>query len=65
MYEDGTTANVVLTAAYYQVPYPFNLIIKSKSVVAVEENKIGTVTRGTNIFIYRENPNGWMGGILF
>ncbi|PGK35013.1 S-layer homology domain-containing protein [Bacillus thuringiensis] len=60
MYEDGTTANVVSTAAYYHVPYPFNLKIKSKSDVAVEENKVGTVTRGTNIFIYREDPNGWV-----
>ncbi|EEM38027.1 S-layer protein / Peptidoglycan endo-beta-N-acetylglucosaminidase [Bacillus thuringiensis serovar sotto str. T04001] len=60
MYEDGTTANVVSTAAYYHVPYPFSLKIKSKSDVAVEENKVGTVTRGTNIFIYREDPNGWV-----
>ncbi len=60
MYEDGTTANVVSTAAYYHVPYPFNLKIKSKSDVVVEENKVGTVTRGTNIFIYREDPNGWV-----
>ncbi|PGU17533.1 glucosaminidase domain-containing protein, partial [Bacillus thuringiensis] len=60
MYEDETTANVVSTAAYYHVPYPFNLKIKSKSDVAVEENKVGTVTRGTNIFIYREDPNGWV-----
>ncbi|QWH04234.1 S-layer homology domain-containing protein [Bacillus mycoides] len=60
MYEDGTTANVVSSAAYYHVPYPFNLKIKSKSDVAVEENKVGTVTSGINIFIYREDPNGWV-----
>ncbi|WP_272514354.1 S-layer homology domain-containing protein [Bacillus cereus] len=60
MYEDGTTANVVSSAAYYHVPYPFNLKIKSKSDVAVEENKVGTVTHGTNLFIYREDPNGWV-----
>ncbi|MEB8555942.1 S-layer homology domain-containing protein, partial [Bacillus cereus] len=60
MYEDGTTANVVSTAAYYHVSYPFNLKIKSKSDVAVEDNKVGTVTPGTTIFIYREDPNGWV-----
>ncbi|MCR6850207.1 S-layer homology domain-containing protein [Bacillus sp. IBL03825] len=60
MYADAKTANVVSSTAYYQVPYPFHLKIKSKSDVAVEENKVGTVTPGTNIFIYREDPNGWV-----
>ncbi|MGH0589938.1 S-layer homology domain-containing protein [Bacillus mycoides] len=60
MYEDGSSANIVSSAAYYHVPYPFHLKIKSKSDVAVDENKVGTVTPGTNIFIYREDPNGWI-----
>ncbi|MEC4704698.1 hypothetical protein P4J70_33065, partial [Bacillus cereus] len=41
-------------------PYPFNLKIKSRPDVAVEENKVGTVTPGTTIFIYREDPTGWV-----
>ncbi|WMW40654.1 S-layer homology domain-containing protein [Bacillus cereus] len=60
MYADGSSSNVVSSAAYYQVPYPFNLKIKSRPDVAVEENKVGTVTPGTTIFIYREDPNGWV-----
>ncbi|MEI5949446.1 glucosaminidase domain-containing protein, partial [Bacillus albus] len=60
VYADGTKANVVSSAAYYHVPYPFDLKVKSRSDVEVEENKVGTVTPGTNIIIYREDPNGWM-----
>ncbi|MEI5913474.1 S-layer homology domain-containing protein [Bacillus albus] len=60
IYADGTKANVVSSAAYYHVPYPFDLKVKSRSDVKVEENKVGTVTPGTNIIIYREDPNGWM-----
>ena len=44
MYADGSSSNVVSSATYYQVPYPFNLKIKSRPDVAVEENKVGTVT---------------------
>ncbi|PGQ46438.1 S-layer homology domain-containing protein [Bacillus thuringiensis] len=60
MYADNSSSNVVSSATYYQVPYPFNLKIKSIPDVAVEENKVGTVTPGTTIFIYREDPNGWV-----
>ncbi|EJV74891.1 S-layer homology domain-containing protein [Bacillus cereus] len=60
MYADGSSSNVVSPADYYQVPYQFNLKIKSRSDVAVEENKVGTLTSGTNIIIYREDPNGWV-----
>ena len=60
MYADGSLTNVVSSATYYQVPYPFNLKIKSRPDVAVEENKVGTVTPGTNHLIYREDPNGWV-----
>ena len=58
--QTAPSLNVVSSATYYQVPYPFNLKIKSRPDVAVEENKVGTVTSGTTIFIYREDPNGWV-----
>ena len=28
MYADGSSSNVVSSATYYQVPYPFNLKLK-------------------------------------
>ncbi|OIX21439.1 hypothetical protein BMT17_29015 [Bacillus thuringiensis serovar kurstaki] len=63
MYADGSSSNVVSSAAYYQVPYPFNLKIKSRPDVAVEENKVGTVTlEQPSLFIVKIQ---WMGRILF
>ena len=47
------------TGAYYQVPYLFNYTIKS-SDVNVEENKVGTLTTGSSVTVYREDPNGFV-----
>lgn len=60
MYADGSSANIVSSATYYYVPYPFDLKIKSRLDVDVTQNNVGTLTPGTNIFIYREDPNGWV-----
>ncbi|PEQ44220.1 hypothetical protein COL10_31630 [Bacillus cereus] len=58
MYADGSKANVVSSAAYYHVPYSFDLQIKSKP--GIEQNKVATLTPGTSIIIYREDPNEWV-----
>ena len=51
--------NVVSSATYYQVPYPFNLKIKSRPDVAVEENKVGTVTpEQPSLFIVKIQMDG-------
>ncbi|HDR7671509.1 S-layer protein / peptidoglycan endo-beta-N-acetylglucosaminidase [Bacillus cereus] len=60
MYADGSRANIISSAAYYYVPYPFDLKIKSRADVDVAQNNVGTLNPGTNIFIYREDPNGWV-----
>lgn len=60
MYLDGSGAKIISSAVYYYVPYPFDLKIKSRSDVDVTQNNVGTLTPGTNIFIYREDPNGWV-----
>ncbi|KAA0777282.1 S-layer protein [Bacillus sp. AR2-1] len=58
LYADGSKANVVSSAAYYHVPYSFDLQIKSKP--GIEKNKVATLTPGTNIIIYREDLNEWV-----
>lgn len=60
MYVDGLSLNVVLLVIYYQVFYLFNLKIKSRLDVVVEENKVGIVIFGIIIFIYCEDLNGWV-----
>ncbi|MED0951700.1 S-layer homology domain-containing protein [Bacillus mobilis] len=60
MYADGSSANILSSAAYYYVPYPFDLKIKSRADVDVAQNNVGTLNPGTTIFIYREDPNGWV-----
>ncbi|CAH2464490.1 hypothetical protein IIQ_00023 [Bacillus cereus VD118] len=44
--------------AYYHVPYSFNLQIKSKP--NLNKNDIGILATGTNIIVYREDPNEWV-----
>ena len=56
-YSQGTTATAKLPAFYYVVPYPFDGIIKSQPVT---ENYQGTLAAGTPVFVYREDPNGWI-----
>ncbi|MEH7061079.1 S-layer homology domain-containing protein [Bacillus wiedmannii] len=60
MYADGSRANILSSEAYYYVPYPFDLKIKSRADVDVAQNNVGTLNPGTTIFIYREDPNGWV-----
>ncbi|PEC12333.1 glucosaminidase domain-containing protein [Bacillus toyonensis] len=56
-YSQGTTKTVKLATSYYVVPYPFDGTIKSQSVT---KNDQGTLATGTPVFIYREDPNGWI-----
>ncbi|KEK18029.1 N-acetylmuramoyl-L-alanine amidase [Bacillus manliponensis] len=58
-YAANSVASVRSAGAYYQVPYPFNYTIKS-SDVDVKENKVGTLTAGASITVYREDPNGFV-----
>ncbi|MEN1938654.1 glucosaminidase domain-containing protein, partial [Paenibacillus sp. 102] len=56
-YPQGTKKTVKLAASYYVVPYPFDGTIKSQ---AVTENFQGTLPLGESVFVYREDPNGWI-----
>ncbi|EMA6344658.1 S-layer homology domain-containing protein [Bacillus cytotoxicus] len=55
----GTKATVKSSAQYYQIPFPFNGKIRSENITP-EQNKVGRLSTGAIVNIYREDPNGWI-----
>lgn len=56
-YQQGATAKAKQATSYYVVPYPFDGEIKSQSVTA---NVQSTLALGKSVYVYREDPNGWI-----
>ncbi len=59
LYPAGTKATVKSSAHYYQIPFPFNGKIRSENITP-EQNKVGRLSTGSIVNIYREDPNGWI-----
>ncbi|AWC30894.1 hypothetical protein CG478_019120 [Bacillus cytotoxicus] len=59
LYPAGTKATVKSSAQYYQIPFPFNGKIRSENITP-EQNKVGRLSTGSIVNIYREDPNGWI-----
>lgn len=59
-YNDLGNKEVTVQSAgkYYQVPYPYDLQIKS--VPNVTQNEVGTLENGSPVTVHREDPNGWV-----
>ncbi|PEK05227.1 N-acetylmuramoyl-L-alanine amidase [Bacillus toyonensis] len=56
----GSIVVVQTSAPYYQVPYAFGGIIRSKPNLTTNTNKVGMLKVGSKVLIHREDPNNWI-----